>query len=47
MLQKHIEIKNKKKAKIERDLKMNIMWSPWCFDGLRKRDKNQKNRKRR
>ena len=21
---------------------MKIMWRPWCFDGLRKREKNQK-----
>jgi len=31
-----------KKAKIQRDLKMNIRWSPCCFDGLRKSGKNQK-----
>jgi len=42
LVQKHIQIKNRKKAKIQRDLKMNIRWSPWCFDGLRKSDKNQK-----
>jgi len=31
-----------KEAKTQRDLKMNIRWSPCYFDGLRKSGENQK-----